>query len=161
MLSRRASPTSCNDGSHTPIQRSIEKRRTTAKLSKEMTRTFKCTHTFNIKTMCKPYDSPPNTSAQLSNQVAGRLSLFVTNWEVLTTDKWVIQAVKGFQILFTSQPDKKHWPSPAMYSSEQSLLIQEEVSTLLDKGTVLWIYSPQPQESFYSTLFPVSKKEAR
>ena len=43
-------------------------------------------------------------TAQLSNQVAGRLFLFVTNWEVLTTDKWVIQAVKGFQIPFTNQP---------------------------------------------------------
>ena len=43
------------------LKKSTEKRRTTAKLSKEMIRTFKCTHSFNIKRMCKPYDSPPNT----------------------------------------------------------------------------------------------------
>ena len=58
-------------------------------------------------------------TAQLSSQVARRLSLFVTNWEVLTTDKWVIQAVIGFQIPFTSQLVQEHWPSTAMYSAEQ------------------------------------------
>ena len=97
-------------------------------------------------------------TAQLSSQVAGRLSRFVTNWEVLTTDKWVIEAVKGFKIPFISQPAQDHWPNPAMYSAEQSMLIQEEVSTLVEKGAVTQIHNPQPQGGFYSTLFLVPKK---
>ena len=100
-------------------------------------------------------------TAQLSNQVAGRLSLFLTNWAVLTTDKWVIEAVKGFQIPFITQPIQEHRPNPAVYSAEQSLLMQEEVSTLLEKGAVIRVDNPQPQGNFYSTLFLVPKKGAR
>ena len=45
-----------------------------------------------------------------------------------------------------------------MCSAEQSLLIQEEVSTLIEKGAVTQVHNPQPQVSFYSTLFLVPKK---
>ena len=101
--------------------------------------------------------SQPQT-AQLSNQVAGRLSHFLINWKVLTTDQWVVETVKRFQIPFSSQPVQDHWPNPTMYSAEQSLLIQEEVSTLIEKGAVTQVHNPQPQGNFYSTLFLVPKK---
>ena len=45
-----------------------------------------------------------------------------------------------------------------MCSVEQSLLIQEEVSTLIENGAVTQVHNPQPQGSFYSTLFLVPKK---
>ena len=92
---------------------------------------------------------------ELSNQVAGRLSHFITNWEVLTTDKWVLGTVKGFQIPFTNQPAQDHWPNPAVCSAEQSCLIQEEVGTLVEKGAITQVHDPQPQGCFYSTLFLV------
>ena len=97
-------------------------------------------------------------TAELSNQVAGRLSHFITNWEVLTTDKWVLGTVKGFQIPFTNQPAQVHWPNPAVCSAEQSCLIQEEVGTLVEKGAITQVHDPQPQGCFYSTLFLVPKK---
>lgn len=97
-------------------------------------------------------------TAELSNQVAGRLSHFITNWEVLTTDKWVLGTVKGFQIPFTNQPAQVHWPNPAVCSAEQSRLIQEEVGTLVEKGAITQVHDPQPQGCFYSTLFLVPKK---
>ena len=64
------------------LQRSTEKRRTTAKLSKEMTRTFKCTHSFNIKRMCKPYDSPPNTSGL--RKATGSTAVKSSGWEAVS-----------------------------------------------------------------------------
>jgi len=70
------------------------------------------------------------------------LSHFHTNWKVITTDKWVLDTVKGFQIPFTSQPDQKDWPNPPMSSAEQSLLMQE-VNTLLEKGAIIQIDNPQ------------------
>jgi len=97
-------------------------------------------------------------TAQLLNQVAGRLSLFVTNWKVLTTDKWVLETVKGFQIPFTSHPVQGHRPNPVMYSAEKSLLIQEEVGTLIEKGAVTQVHNPQLQGSLYSTLFLAPKQ---
>ena len=96
-------------------------------------------------------------TAQLSLQVAGRLSHFLHNWEVLTTDKWVIETVKGFQIPFVGHPVQECRPNAPIYSTELNLLIQEEVKALLGKGAVQ-ACSPLPQESFYSTLFLVPKK---
>ena len=37
-------------------------------------------------------------------KVAGRLGYFVDTWKVLTSDPWVLQAVKGFKIPFVSLP---------------------------------------------------------
>ena len=96
-------------------------------------------------------------TAQLSLQVAGRLSHFLHNWEVLTTDKWVLETVKGFQVPFVGHPVQEHRPNAPIYSTELNLLIQEEVKALLGKGAVQ-VCSPLPQESFYSTLFLVPKK---
>ena len=96
-------------------------------------------------------------TAQLSLQVAGRLSHFLHNWEVLTTDKWVIETVKGFQIHFVGHPVQGCRQSAPIYSLELHLLIQEEVKALLGKGAVQ-VCNPVPQESFYSTLFLVAKK---
>ena len=79
------------------------------------------------------------------------MSHFLINWKVLTTDQWVVETVKGFQIPFSSHPVQDHWPNPTMYSAEQSLLIQEEVSTLIEEGAVTQVHNPQPQGSFYST----------
>ena len=97
-------------------------------------------------------------TAQLSLQVAGRLSHFLHNWEVLTTDKWVIETVKGFQIPFVGHPVQGCRPNAPIYSSELHLLIQE-VKALLGKGAVQG-FNPVPQESFYSTLW-CPKKEVK
>ena len=76
---------------------------------------------------------------------------------MLTTDKWVIETVKGFQIPFVGHPVQGCRPNAPIYSTEQHLLIQEEVKALLGKGAVQ-VCNPVPQESFYSTLFLVPKK---
>ena len=76
---------------------------------------------------------------------------------MLTTDKWVIETVKGFQIPFVGHPVQECRPNAPIYSSELHLLIKEEVKALLGKGAVQ-VCNPVPQESFYSTLFLVPKK---
>ena len=89
--------------------------------------------------------------------MAGRLSHFLHNWEVLTTDKWVIETVKGFQIPFVGHPVQGCRPNAPIHSSELHLLIQEEMKALLGKGAIQ-VCNPIPRESFYSTLFLVPKK---
>jgi len=90
--------------------------------------------------------------------VAQRLSHFHSNWEVLTTDRWVLDCVQGFQIPFTSLPVQQHRPNPPISSAEQSSLILEEVNTLLEKGAITLIKHPSDHQGFYSTLFLVPKK---
>ena len=76
---------------------------------------------------------------------------------MLTTDKWVMETVKGFQILFVGYPVQECRPNAPIYSTELNLPIQEEVTAFLGKGAVQ-VCNPLPQESFYSTLFLVPKK---
>ena len=79
---------------------------------------------------------------QLSLGVARRLSHFLNNWEVITTDKWVLDCVQGFQIPFTSLPGQEHRPNAPTSSAEQSSLILAEVSMLLEKGAVTSVENP-------------------
>jgi len=87
-----------------------------------------------------------------------RLTHFQNNWKVLTTDQWVLEAVKGFQIPFSSQPVQERRPNSPISSVEQSSLIQEEVKALLEKGAIVPVHSCYPPKGFYSTLFLVPKK---
>ena len=97
-------------------------------------------------------------TAQLSLGVARRLNHFVNNWKVITTDKWILDYVQGFQIPFSSLPSQEHWPNPPISSTEQSSLILAEVNALLEKGAITSVRSPSGLMSFYSTLFLVPKK---
>ena len=95
--------------------------------------------------------------AQQSLQVAGRLTHFLHNRKVLSTDKRVIYTAKGFQIPFVGQPVQRCRPNAPMYSTALHLLIQERVKALLGKDAVQ-VCDPKPQESFYLILFLVPKK---
>ena len=100
-------------------------------------------------------------TAQLSLQVIGRLSHFLHNLEVLTTDRWVMETVKGFQIPFVGYPVWGCRPNTPIYSTELNLMIQGEVKASLGKGAVQ-VCNPLPQESFYLTLFLVyPRKEVK
>ena len=72
-------------------------------------------------------------TAQLSLCVARRLSNFHMNWKVITSDKWVLDTVEGFWIPFTNPPVQEHWPSPPMFSTEQSSLLRRGEHSL-EKG---------------------------
>ena len=129
-----------------------------------MTRTA-CTHFYNIKRMCQSYNCAPYAkgftepqTAQLSLGVARRLNHFINNWKVITTDKWVLDCVQGFQIPFSSLPSQECRPNPPISSAEQSSLILAEVNMLLEKGAITSVRSPSDLKSFYSTLFLVPKK---
>ena len=91
------------------------------------------------------------------------VSHFFNNWEVITTglDKWVLDCVKRFQILFTSLPDQEHWPNPPISSAEQRSLILAEVNMLLEKGAVTLVENPQVTRVFTQPCSLLSRREVR
>ena len=89
---------------------------------------------------------------------AGRLVRFQQNWSKVTQDQWVLNTILGYLIDFSSiphQPVILHYPQ---YSAEQSRLISEEVTELLQKGAIGEVV-PVEQTGFYSNLFLVPKKD--
>ena len=89
--------------------------------------------------------------------LAGRLAQFITNWEKITQDRWVLQAIRGYKLELV-QPPWQISPMPAISCSlEEGEMISTEVRELLAKGAV--IQTPPTQEGFVSQIFLVEKKE--
>ena len=64
---------------------------------------------------------------------AGRLCHHLSNWSLITQDRWVLNTVQGYQIDFVSEPHQQSPPNPPHYFSEQTSLIHEELAKLLKK----------------------------
>ena len=89
-------------------------------------------------------------------ELAGSLQKYLSNWERLTQDQWVLEAVQGFRIPFKRIPHQSRIPVVRM-SKEEEGCVSEEVSSLIDKGAIVEVLG-QERGSFYSTLFTVPKK---
>ncbi|KAJ1148938.1 hypothetical protein NDU88_001762 [Pleurodeles waltl] len=90
-------------------------------------------------------------------ELGGRLRLFKRNWELLTSDAWVLQTVSGFHIEFWGTPVREVIPRPMMFSESDSNLIDAEVQELLLKGAICpALLHPR---GFVSNLFLVEKKD--
>ena len=102
--------------------------------------------------------SPPEVASPL---VAGRLEMFIDTWKMLTSDLWVLQAVKGFRIPFVSLPSQDILPTVPVFLPEQAAhdQIREELRLLLEKGAVTPV--SDSQGGFYSNLFLVPKKNGQ
>ena len=71
------------------------------------------------------------------SSVAGITSLFLSNWEKLTSDRAVLQNVSGICLEFEEQPRQEFIPRQYVCNSEQADFINKEVTDLLDKGVVV------------------------
>ena len=89
---------------------------------------------------------------------AGRLKHFLSNWEHLTRDRWILNTVGGYQIEFSPEPSQFRKPYSPHFSQVQDQLIREEVGELQRKGAVTEVTAPM-EGGFYSTLFLVPKKD--
>ena len=91
--------------------------------------------------------------------IAGRLALYLKNWQSVTQDHWVLNAVQGYRIEFLSEPFQRSCPRAGVTSpSEQSLII-EEVQKLQSKGAVAELALKGADRGFYLSLFLVPKKD--
>ena len=102
------------------------------------------------------YQKPSNL---LNLPLEGRLKHFLTIWEQLTGDLWVLQVESGYLMEFTSTPIQLHPPNPVQTSLEHQVHIDQEVQELISKNAVHYISPSHSQEpGLISTLFAVHKK---
>ena len=59
-----------------------------------------------LATAAADYLSSAPSLSLSDNQTANRLGTFLTNWNLLTTDKWILQAVSGYNIPFLRPPQQ-------------------------------------------------------
>ena len=97
--------------------------------------------------------SPPKITSPL---VAGRLGKFIDTWKVLTSDLWVLQGFKGFQIL----PQPGYNSNNTRVSSRTGNSNEGGAQVTIREGS----NSPSDRHSqggFYSNLFLVPKKNGQ
>ncbi|XP_067245130.1 uncharacterized protein, partial [Chanodichthys erythropterus] len=86
---------------------------------------------------------------------------FLVEWKLLPNiSKWVLLTIKeGYKIQFGSRPPRFNGVLPTVVTPEQSLVMEQEVATLLRKGAIERVPPPSNQSGFYSRYFIVPKKD--
>ena len=125
-------------------------------------RTFKCTHSFNIKRMCKLHDSPPNASGlhkatdSTAVKSSGREVVFLCNQLGGVNNRHMSN--KGSERISNTFHHSASSGALAKPSYRAKPANTRGSEYTVKEGGVVRIYNPQPQESFCSTLFLVPKK---
>lgn len=85
---------------------------------------------------------------------------FLAAWKLLpNVSKWVLQIVeKGYRIQFSSRPPHFNGVIPTLVGPEQTLVMEQEVDTLLRKGAIERVPPLSRASGFYSRYFIVPKK---
>ena len=65
--------------------------------------------------------------------LVGRLKHCLKYWQLICKDRWVLQAIEGYQIDFTSLPFQSRYPQGIVHTQVKSNLIENEVQDLLTK----------------------------
>jgi len=93
------------------------------------------------------------------DEVGGRLSYFYKNWELITSDSWILDTISGYRLEFFEKPEtQKIRPKPLKFSEDDSFVIDKEIKSLMDKKSIS-PFLPKQGEFFWSSrIFFVPKK---
>jgi len=94
----------------------------------------------------------------LSNQkviVAGRLSAFLSRWSEITSDRVILQTIAGYRLPFTQHPPPQINEPLIQLSNLEQQICHQEVSRLLEKGTIELVSDSEGQ--FLSPYFAIKK----
>ena len=89
--------------------------------------------------------------------LAGRIAHFIRNWEVVTNDAWVLNAVKGYELELSSTPYQCLQPKELTFGEEEMATISMEIEKMKQKGAIC--LADNDHAGFYSHLFIVPKKD--
>ena len=64
----------------------------------------------------------------------GQIANFLTEWEKLSSDPWLLGSVKGVQIAFHSVPCQVREPQPFKFSQAETDFVEIELVRMLEKG---------------------------
>lgn len=90
------------------------------------------------------------------SRYAGRLQLFADQWSKITSDKTILEAVRGYKIPFVMQPVQKTIPCPTNFNPHDTNLISHSIEKLLLIGALEKVSDVKGQ--FISTIFTVPKR---
>ena len=95
---------------------------------------------------------------QSQGKVAGRLQYYLSNWKLVTKDRWIWDTITGYKIAFVRTPTQTRAPPPIIMGREETKLVQEELDSLIQKGAVVEPHLAL-DGGFVSNIFLVPKKD--
>ena len=98
-----------------------------------------------------------NTS---NNFTAGKISRFMDNWKLITSDTKILEVVNGYSIEFESKPFQNTVPKPIKFNENDTAIIDAEISDLLAKKIIerVTIFD---EDEFISNIFVRPKKNGK
>ena len=91
-----------------------------------------------------------------NSKVAGRLANYVEFWRSITSDKNILDTIRGFRIPFISFPKQVYIPREINCSQREKSLIDREIDKYLKEGIIEQVSHSNDQ--FISQIFPRPKK---
>ena len=91
--------------------------------------------------------------------LAGRIQYFLSNWQNITQDEWVLNTIKGYRIEFLRKPYQHRKPPQLTFTEKEEECMQAEIQSMLDKQAIS--RAGESSENFYSQMFLVPKKDGR
>ena len=94
---------------------------------------------------------------KVSHFRAGRLSSYIEQWKLLTSDDFILDLVKGAHIELLSAPIQTICPQEKQFSCNERQIIGSEIKSLLAKGVI--VPSVTEPGEFISPIFLTPKKD--
>ena len=70
------------------------------------------------------------------NFFGGKIAKFINQWEMLTSDSWILDIVKGYKIEFEQLPFQQNLPNSIHFNTEECNIIRQEIQKLLHKEVI-------------------------
>ena len=113
------------------IQKTLPAKRTGLDLSEKDTCVSKIKTELQVDNIHVLHDTLVNTP---DNFVGGKIQHFYENWSRLTSDKWILNVICGYNIEFENTPIQNKKPKELVFNSHETNMVQREIDhTLSDK----------------------------
>ena len=71
-----------------------------------------------------------------NNFVGGKISRFLSNWENITSDPWILNIIRGYRIEFEQLPRQCNIPKELIFNDEETIHVQQEIEKFLVKKII-------------------------
>ena len=122
------------------------------------------TQSKNQQTNSKVIEVSKNITIHIQNTIenfrGGKTAENIKVWKSITTDKWILNTIRGCTLELTDIPKQTFIPRPIKFSSEEKIKIQHELDRFIECG-IIERASDDTANEFISNIFIRPKKDRR
>ena len=90
--------------------------------------------------------------------MAGKTEKFRAQWSKITSDRWILRTICGYQVEITDKPDQIFVPSPITFSKLEDEANNKEILDFTKKGIIEPVVQADP-DKFISNIFARPKSD--